>query len=455
MHIHEKAFSVSGPLASASLDHLRELTRQQLGPDETPVRFVVTRSDEHGFDCEIGVLSDGEMPESMRADGLFRCERRTRGGGGEFNAVLIVPTGVGAEIGGHDGDAGPVAMLLSSICDRLITHPNVVNAADINELPANGLYVEGSVICRLLLGQIGLQPVRANRVLAVVGSNECPTFVNAAINAVNAARAAYGLDCPRVLHLDPGIRLTSTYASSGRAAGTVENLDALVALLAEHRDTFDAVAIASHIHVPDACRTGYYAGTLGLVNPWGGVEAMLTHTISTLFSVPSAHSPMYEDPRFAVRDYGIVDPRIAPEVVSLTFLQCILKGLRRAPHRRAGARGQRRRHAVGVRRLMHRDSAGVRRVAGARRARATHTGHRGAREPQRHAQRSAQPAVGAGATAHRRQLLGSGGRARIDARRPESRFGQTAARIRRCRSRECGARARRFVDRDRREHRVT
>lgn len=331
MHIHEKAFSVSGPLASASLDHLRELTRQQLGPDETPVRFVVTRSDEHGFDCEIGVLSDGEMPESMRADGLFRCERHTRGGGGEFNAVLIVPTGVGAEIGGHDGDAGPVAMLLSSICDRLITHPNVVNAADINELPANGLYVEGSVICRLLLGQIGLQPVRANRVLAVVGSNECPTFVNAAINAVNAARAAYGLDCPRVLHLDPGIRLTSTYASSGRAAGTVENLDALVALLAEHRDTFDAVAIASHIHVPDACRTGYYAGTLGLVNPWGGVEAMLTHTISTLFSVPSAHSPMYEDPRFAVRDYGIVDPRIAPEVVSLTFLQCILKGLRRAP----------------------------------------------------------------------------------------------------------------------------
>ncbi|CAH2791314.1 MAG: Alr0786 protein [uncultured Caballeronia sp.] len=192
--------------------------------------------------------------------------------------MLIVPTGVGAEIGGHDGDAGPVAMLLSSICDRLITHPNVVNAADINELPANGLYVEGSVICRLLLGQIGLEPVRANRVLAVVGSNECPTFVNAAINSVNAARAAYGLDCPHVLHLDPGIRLTSTYASSGRAAGVVENLDALMALLAEHRGTFDAVAIASHIHVPDECRTDYYGGTLGMVNPWGGVEAMLTHT---------------------------------------------------------------------------------------------------------------------------------------------------------------------------------
>ncbi|CCD35832.1 Alr0786 protein [Candidatus Paraburkholderia kirkii UZHbot1] len=330
MHVHEKTFSASCPLASVSLDDLRELTREQLEPDETPVRFIVTRSDERGFDCEIGVLSNGEIPDAIRADGLFKCERRTRGGS-EFNVVLIVPTGVGAEIGGHDGDAGPVAMLLSSICDRLITHPNVVNAADINELPANGLYVEGSVICRLLLGQIGLEPMRANRVLAVVGSNECPTFVNAAINSVNAARAAYGLDCPHVLHLDPGIRLTSTYASSGRAAGVVENLDALMALLAEHRGTFDAVAIASHIHVPDECRTGYYEGTLGMVNPWGGVEAMLTHTISTLFSVPSAHSPMYEDARFAVRDYGVVDPRIAPEVISLTFLQCILKGLKRAP----------------------------------------------------------------------------------------------------------------------------
>ncbi|MET5012925.1 DUF3326 domain-containing protein, partial [Burkholderia pseudomallei] len=79
-----------------------------------------------------------------------------------------------------------------------------------------------------------------------VGSNECPTFVNAAIKAVNAARAAYALDCPRVQHLDPGNRLTSTYASSGRAARTVQKLDALVAQLAEHRDTKDADAIASH-----------------------------------------------------------------------------------------------------------------------------------------------------------------------------------------------------------------
>ena len=50
-----------------------------------------------------------------------------------------------------------------------VTHPNVVNASDINDLPENGLYVEGSVITRLMMGISGLQPVRANRVLAVRG----------------------------------------------------------------------------------------------------------------------------------------------------------------------------------------------------------------------------------------------------------------------------------------------
>ena len=68
-----------------------------------------------------------------------------------------------------------------------------------------------------------------------------------------------------------------------------------------------------------------------MLNPWGGVEAMLTHAISSLFNVPSAHSPMFESEAIANMDVGVVDPRMAAEAVSLTFLQCILKGLHRAP----------------------------------------------------------------------------------------------------------------------------
>jgi hypothetical protein len=39
--------------------------------------------------------------------------------------VMIVPTGVGASIGGFAGDALPVARALSTVVDCLITHPNV------------------------------------------------------------------------------------------------------------------------------------------------------------------------------------------------------------------------------------------------------------------------------------------------------------------------------------------
>jgi hypothetical protein len=66
-------------------------------------------------------------------------------------------------------------------------------------------------------------------------------------------------------------------------------------------------------------------------NPWGGVEAMLTHAISHYYNIPSAHSPLFETEEIANIDPGVVDARMAAEAVSLTFLQCILKGLQRSP----------------------------------------------------------------------------------------------------------------------------
>src|SRR5205823_3673184 len=116
-----------------------------------PIRFAVTRTTSGGYHCEIGVLEDRTAAASPQADSIFRFVRRTAEVSDTFNVVLLVPTGIGAEIGGHAGDAAPVARLLAEVCDTLITHPNVVNASDINEIPENSLYVEGSVICRLLM----------------------------------------------------------------------------------------------------------------------------------------------------------------------------------------------------------------------------------------------------------------------------------------------------------------
>ena len=67
--------------------------------------------------------------------------------------ILIIPTGIGCEIGGHAGDANPVCKLLASCSDLLITHPNVVNSSDINEMPDNVWYVEGALLDRFILGE--------------------------------------------------------------------------------------------------------------------------------------------------------------------------------------------------------------------------------------------------------------------------------------------------------------
>ena len=106
--------------------------------------------------------------------------------------VMIVPTGIGAEIGGHSGDATPVAKLLASMCEKLFIHPNIVNASDINEMTENMFYVEGSLLDRFLEGQIGLEEVYSNKMLLVV--NEVRTEI---VNAVSGARMTMGADIER------------------------------------------------------------------------------------------------------------------------------------------------------------------------------------------------------------------------------------------------------------------
>lgn len=312
------------------IEHFARSVGDQLEPGEYPVRFVVSSTEaiSGGFHCEVGVLEAGsDRGEARPTPSIFEFRKRPFEDTGKFRVVLLVPTGINATIGGHAGDAGPVARLLAGACDTLITHPNVVNGFDINEMPENALYVEGSVICRLLMGTAGLRPVRSNRVLVAIDRHEEIAYSNAA----NVARACYGLDCPRIVMLDPGVRLVSTYTSTGRAAGRVDNLGAFLDAVGPYLAECDALAVSSVIDVPPDFHQDYFDGAGSMVNPWGGVEAIFTHALSLLCGIPSTHSPMIESEEVESADPGVVDPRMAAEAVSLTFLQSILKGLQRGP----------------------------------------------------------------------------------------------------------------------------
>ncbi len=313
------------------IEHFRKAVELKLGEGELPVRFATTRMDESGYQCELGTLEGLDRDDIESADSIFRFAPRRIERTDNFNAVFLVPTGIGAEIGGHSGDATPAARVLAALCDRLITHPNVVNASDLNEMPDNALYVEGSAITRLMMGTAGLQPVRANRVLVVIDAHEIGVFANDTVNAVSAARATYGLDCPTVVKLDPPLRMTTNFMESGRAAGEIDGLERIRAVLDERDGAFDAVAIASVIDVDVKYHEEYFHSAGEMINPWGGVEAMLTHALTLLYDIPTAHSPMLESHEVADFDLGLVEPRLAAEAVSLTFLQCTLKGLHRSP----------------------------------------------------------------------------------------------------------------------------
>ncbi|MEE9239248.1 MAG: hypothetical protein V3U58_06755, partial [Thermodesulfobacteriota bacterium] len=42
------------------LDYFRKKVLESLSSDEIPIRFVITQTDNDGYSCELGVLSDGE-----------------------------------------------------------------------------------------------------------------------------------------------------------------------------------------------------------------------------------------------------------------------------------------------------------------------------------------------------------------------------------------------------------
>jgi hypothetical protein len=332
VHLYEKEMAVEAPPTGTSLlCYLAQVSGSHLASGEAAMRVVVSESSRLGLRCELGVAAPAADAKPPALPSVFGLVRRSHESTDRFNVALVVPTGIGAEIGGHAGDATPVARLIGEVCDVLITHPNVVNASDLNEMPSNTLYVEGSVLSRFLMGTIGLQPVRSNRVLLVIDDNPHDMLVSAAINAASAARASFGLHCSGVVTLDPRLTMLSRYSDSGRAVGEVSNLEGLFDVLASKRSEYDAVAISSTIKVPLGYHQRYFESAGSMVNPWGGVEAMLTHAVSSLFNVPSAHSPMLESPQIANMDSGVVEPRLAAEAISFTYLQCVLKGLQRSP----------------------------------------------------------------------------------------------------------------------------
>ena len=141
MHISEKNIEYLNDWRPGEIFcELANKVSENVSASEQPIRFAVTASDTSSIQCEIGVIENSSSVGLMPAP-LFEYRQRKFERTDKFNAVLIVPTGVGAEIGGHAGDATAVSRMMAEIVDTLVLHPNIVNASDINEM------AEGCLIC--------------------------------------------------------------------------------------------------------------------------------------------------------------------------------------------------------------------------------------------------------------------------------------------------------------------
>jgi hypothetical protein len=140
------------------------------------------------------------------------------------------------------------------------------------------------------------------------------------------------MDISDVLVLEQELFMQTGVSDSGRVTGRVERLGHLLDILRERRGTYDAVALATRItpHIDTVELHRAYFGQGG-PNPWGGVEAILTHLVSSVLDVPAAHAPTMSSEAIRTESWGVVEPRKAAEVISTTYLFCVLKGLNRAP----------------------------------------------------------------------------------------------------------------------------
>lgn len=248
--------------------------------------------------------------------------------------AFIVPTGIGASIGGYAGDASVWARKFAEF-SRLLVNPNVVNAGCFSGITENMLYVEGYALDEFFKGNLGLIPTKNNKIGVVLDKGISQEVLNIHINTINAVKTAYGIDIIYEV-TDNAVGVDFFIDESGVSTGKVGNIEQLLhtskSLLSK-----GAEAIAVVCKFKEVAENENYEKGIG-VDPIGGVEAIISHYLSRELNVPVAHSPAFEDFSISTK---VVNPKASAEYITPTFLPCVLLGLHNAPKIMQKGKGKR------------------------------------------------------------------------------------------------------------------
>ena len=242
--------------------------------------------------------------------------------------LLVIPTGIGCEQGGYAGDALPAARLLAAASGCLITHPNVMNGASLYWSDPRIHYVEGSALNRFAAGDLGLRPIRQQRVGLLLDRGMEPELRQRHLQVADGCRATLGLEIGPVVTTDEPLGVSLSQGASGASWGRLERPDALLRA-GEHLVAQGATAIAVVARFPEdpesEALAAYRQGSG--VDALAGAEAVISHLLSGHLGIPCAHAPALQ----SLPLDSALDPRAAGEELGYTFLPCVLVGLSRAP----------------------------------------------------------------------------------------------------------------------------
>ena len=251
-----------------------------------------------------------------------------------YTTLMIVPTGVGASIGGYAGDALPYARLLASVSDRLITHPNVMNGAMLYYNVNNILYVEGYALDEFASNRLSLLPLNngGHKIGLLLDSGMSNELKLRHIQVADACKATLGLNIHSYTMTSCPIGVNLALSESGASWGSIDNINTIIES-SQKLINSGCTAIAVVARFPeddedenenelfDAYRQG------NGVDAIAGAEALISHIITKEFQIPCAHAPAFD----AMDVEENVSPKAAAEELGYTFLPCVLSYLHRAP----------------------------------------------------------------------------------------------------------------------------
>ncbi|MDG2991655.1 DUF3326 domain-containing protein [Candidatus Synechococcus calcipolaris G9] len=246
-----------------------------------------------------------------------------------FTVVVMIPTGIGAAIGGYAGDAIPVIRAIAQVADCVITHPNVLNGAQLYWPLENVLYVEGYGLDQFAAGVWNLRPVHQNRIGLLLDQGIEPELRLRHIQSAEACRATLGLDLTDYLISDRPLGVRLLASDSGATWGTLAEPGSLLRGVERLIQEGGAEAITIVSRCPDDLGTpalqAYRSGQG--VDPLAGAEAVMSHLVVQQFQCPAAHAPAL----LPLPLDATISPRSAAEELGYTFLPSVLVGLSRAP----------------------------------------------------------------------------------------------------------------------------